>query len=64
LATDPKLPGMETFDRVVNLGSSALSSAFDTGMEIPRIQVITDGALTALAAVGTQRKALNCPSLP
>ena len=33
LATDPNLKGIETFDRVVNLGSSALGSAFDTGVE-------------------------------
>ena len=61
LATDPKLLGMETFDRVVNLGSSALSSAFDTGMEIPRIQVITDGVLTAL---GSSRHASQSAKLP
>lgn len=61
LATDPKLSGMETFDRVVSLGSSALSSAFDTGIEIPRIQVITDGELTAL---GSSRHAAQTAKLP
>lgn len=61
LATDPKLLGMETFDHVVNLGSSALSSAFDTGIKIPRIQVITDGALTAL---GSSRHAAQTANLP
>lgn len=61
LATDPNLPGMETFDRVVNLGSSALSSAFDTGMEIPRIQVISDGIL---AALGSSRHAAQTAKLP
>ena len=61
LATDPKLAGMETFDHVVNLGSSALSSAFDTGMQIPRIQVITDGTLTAL---GSSRHAAKSAKLP
>lgn len=61
LATDPNLLGMETFDRVVNLGSSALSSAFDTGMKITRIQVITDGSLTAL---GSSRHAAQTAKLP
>jgi predicted Zn-dependent protease len=61
LATDPKLLGMETFDRVVSLGSSALSSAFDTGIEIPRIQVIADGELTAL---GSSRHAAQTAKLP
>jgi predicted Zn-dependent protease len=61
LATDPSLGGMETFDHVVNLGSSALSSAFDTGMKIPRIEVITDGELTAL---GSSRHAAGTAKLP
>jgi predicted Zn-dependent protease len=61
LATDPKLVGMETFDHVVNLGSSALSSAFDTGLEIPRVEVITDGFLTAL---GSSRHAAATAQLP
>ena len=50
LATDPKIKGIETFDHVVNLGSSALGSAFDTGLEISRSDIITDGVLTALAS--------------
>ena len=61
LVTDPNLPGMETFDHVVNLGTSALASAFDTGMKIPRIQVITDGSLTAL---GSSRHAAETAKLP
>jgi len=61
LATDPNLKGIETFDRVVNLGSSALGSAFDTGIEIGRSDIITDGVLTAL---GSSRHAAQEAKLP
>lgn len=50
LATDPSLKGIETFDHVVNLGSSALGSAFDTGIRIDRSDIISDGVLTNLAS--------------
>lgn len=61
LATDPTLKGFETFDHVVNLGSSALGSAFDTGLKINRSQILTDGVLTAL---GSSRHAAEEAKLP
>jgi len=61
LATDPNLKGIETFDHVVNLGSSSLGSAFDTGLEINRSQILTDGVLTAL---GSSRHAAQEAKLP
>jgi predicted Zn-dependent protease len=61
LATDPRLKGIETFDHVVNLGSSALGSAFDTGLEIGRSEIISDGILTAL---GSSRHAALEAKLP
>ncbi len=61
LATDPHLVGIETFDHVVNLGSSALGSAFDTGTKIERSQIISDGVLTAL---GSSRHAAQEAKLP
>lgn len=61
LATDPALTGIETFDHVVNLGSSALGSAFDTGMKINRTELISDGVLTAL---GSSRHAAQEAKLP
>lgn len=61
LATDPRLKGIETFDHVVNLGSSALGSAFDTGLEIGRSEIISDGVLTAL---GSSRHAALEAKLP
>lgn len=61
LATDPNLKGMETFDHVVNLGSSALGSAFDTGLLIPRVDIVSNGVLTAL---GSSRHAAQEAKLP
>ena len=61
LATDPRLKGIETFDHVVNLGSSALGSTFDTGLEIGRSEIISDGVLTAL---GSSRHAALEAKLP
>lgn len=61
LITDPKLPGIETFDHVVNLGSSALGSAFDTGIKIERAELISNGVLTAL---GSSRHAALEAKLP
>jgi predicted Zn-dependent protease len=61
LATDPDISGIETFDHVVNLGSSALGSAFDTGLKIDRTELISDGVLTAL---GSSRHAAQVAKLP
>ena len=61
LLTDPNLKGFETFDHVVNLGSSALSSAFDTGFPLKKSQLITGGTLTAL---GSSRHAAQEAKLP
>ena len=61
LATDPHIAGIETFDYVVNLGSSALGSAFDTGLEIQRSEIISNGVLTAL---GSSRHAAQEARLP
>jgi predicted Zn-dependent protease len=61
LATDPSLQGIETFDHVVNLGSSALGSAFDTGLKIGRSEIITGGVLTGL---GSSRHAALEAKLP
>jgi predicted Zn-dependent protease len=61
LATDPRSKGIETFDHVVNLGSSALGSAFDTGIEIGRPEIISDGVLTGL---GSSRHAALEAKLP
>ena len=61
LATDPSLKGIETFDHVVNLGSSALGSAFDTGLKIERSEIISSGVLTGL---GSSRHAAFEAKLP
>ena len=61
LATDPNISGIETFDHVVNLGSSALGSAFDTGLKIDRTELISDGVL---AALGSSRHAAQVAKLP
>lgn len=61
LATDPLLRGLETFDHVVNLGSSSMSSSFDTGMPISRTEVIDNGYLRAL---GSSRFAAKEAGLP
>ena len=61
LVTDPQIPGIETFDHVVNLGSSALGSAFDTGLKIERSELISNGVLTAL---GSSRHAAQEAKLP
>jgi len=61
LVTDPQNPGIETFDHVVNLGSSALGSAFDTGLKIERSELISNGILTAL---GSSRHAAQEAKLP
>lgn len=48
LVSDPNLPGLETLDKVVALGSSSMSSTFDTGAPIPATSLIKDGVLTGL----------------
>jgi len=50
LVSDPKLSGLETLDRVVNLGASSMSSPFDTGLPISATSIISGGALSALAS--------------
>lgn len=50
LISDPKLPGLETLDRVVNLGASSMSSPFDTGLPISATSIISGGVLSALAS--------------
>lgn len=46
--SDPRLPGLEALDKVVALGSSSMSSTFDTGAPIGPTNIITDGTLTGL----------------
>ncbi len=61
IATDPRLRGLETYDHVVNLGSSSMSSSFDTGLAIPRAEIIRDGQLESL---GSSRQAAAEAGLP
>jgi predicted Zn-dependent protease len=61
LFSDPHAVGIETVDHVVNLGSSSLSSTFDTGLSLPKSEIITDGVLTAL---GSSRHAADIAKLP
>jgi predicted Zn-dependent protease len=50
LVSDPKLSGLETLDRVINLGASSMSSPFDTGLPISATSIISGGVLSALAS--------------
>lgn len=50
VATDPHAAGLAAPDHVVNIASSSMSSAFDTGLPIPRADIINDGVLTGLAS--------------
>ena len=59
--TDPHIAGIETADHVINVGSSSLSSSFDTGLPIPHVDVIRDGVLTGL---GSSRYAATQANLP
>ena len=61
IATDPRLKGLETIDHVVNLGSSSMSSSFDTGLATPRTEILRDGTLNAL---GSSRHAAVEAQLP
>ncbi|MEI6109466.1 MAG: metallopeptidase TldD-related protein [Actinomycetes bacterium] len=61
LFSDPHAAGIETIDHVVNLGTSSLSSTFDTGLSLPKSEIITDGVLTAL---GSSRHAADIAKLP
>ncbi len=61
ITSDPKLAGLETLDRVVALGSSSLSSTFDNGLPIERVELIKDGVLNAL---GSSRHAASEAQLP
>jgi predicted Zn-dependent protease len=64
LATDPDAPNMTTPGIVVNVGSSSMSSAFDTGLPIPRADIITDGTLTALPSSRFAAREANLPFTP
>lgn len=50
VATDPRSAGIETHDTVVNLATTSGGSPFDTGLAVPRTEVIADGTLHALAS--------------
>lgn len=61
VTSDPHLPGLETLDRVIALGSSSLSSTFDNGLPIERVELIKKGVLGAL---GSSRHAAEEAALP
>ena len=50
VATDPTVAGIETHDTVVNLATTSGGSPFDTGLHVPRTEVISQGRLAALAS--------------
>ena len=64
LTADPKLPGLETLNRVVNLGASSMSSPFDTGLPIEAAQIISNGALSALASSRHAAQEAGLPFTP
>ncbi|MVA75617.1 TldD/PmbA family protein [Auraticoccus sp. F435] len=54
LASDPAAPGMGTADHaVVRAPASGMTSVFDNGAPVERVQWITDGVLTELVAPRT-----------
>lgn len=61
LRSDPNYPGLETINRVISMGSSSFGSTFDTGSEIKAVNLIEDGALTAL---GSSRYTAGLANLP
>lgn len=61
VTSDPALPGLETLNRVIALGSSSLSSTFDNGLPIERVELIKNGVLGAL---GSSRHAATEAGLP
>ncbi|MBU6347265.1 MAG: hypothetical protein KGQ38_01440 [Actinomycetales bacterium] len=64
LVSDPHLAGLETLDRVINLGSSSMSSPFDTGLEIPSTELISNGKLSALASSRHAAQEAGLPFTP
>jgi predicted Zn-dependent protease len=64
VATDPALRGLETIDHVVNLGSSSMSSSFDTGLATPRSEILRDGQLHALGSSRHAALEANLPFTP
>lgn len=64
ITADPNLEGIETINHVVSLGSSSLSSSFDTGCEIPAIDIVKDGILNALGSSRHAAKIANLPFSP
>jgi predicted Zn-dependent protease len=64
IATDPHERGLETPDVVVNVGSSSMSSAFDTGLALPRVDVVSDGYLRALPSSRHAAREAHLPFTP
>lgn len=64
ITSDPLAPGIETVDRVVSLGSSSLSSSFDTGIAIGPCDIVRDGILNALGSSRHAAKLANLPFTP
>ena len=62
--TDPQTVGIETADHVINLGSSSMSSSFDTGLPIPHVDVIREGVLTGLGSSRHAAAEANLPFTP
>lgn len=50
VASDPHAQGLLSADHVIQIGSSSMSSSFDTGLPIGRAEVISQGKLNALAS--------------
>ncbi len=61
LTSDPKYKGLETINQVISMGSSSFASTFDTGLEIPAVNLIEDGKLKAL---GSSRYTSSLAKLP
>lgn len=62
--TDPHVAGIETADHVINVGSSSMSSSFDTGLPIPHIDVIHNGVLSSLGSSRYAAQEANLPFTP
>lgn len=64
LRTDPHDPGLATPDRLIALGSSAVTSPFDTGLPIPAVDFISDGKLRALVTTRSSAARGNLAMTP
>lgn len=64
ISSDPALSGLETVDHVVNLGSSSMSSTFDTGLPIGRTSILDQGILGALASSRFSASEAKLPFTP